>query len=256
MNITLADVLDREGAHLLLEEYQWVPRLCQDAVLNLKAENIPGLRRNDDGAEAAPENDQDPEEEEECLLCSDMKKKMVRLFFKILKEFQNENFHFLQDFHKSPCGHKYCLECWRSHFKTQIKDNNKTRIRCMGCPTFMAFRVVEEILGDKDFIKDYREKIFKSFLENSAAHTPCPAKNCDRVFEQSIPFYKGWRRGDCGCGQRSCLDRRCAGGGIDKDAPGEWHGPLDCDLYLKWQLRQQNEDAESLRWILVNTKVN
>lgn len=141
------------------------------------------------------------------------------------------------------CGHIYCNECWRQHFRVQISEGNSRRLLCMGikCGAICDDRQVRRLLQHNGKLLDkYEQKLLDSYIEDNKSVRWCPSvPHCGCAIQvdgdlQCEPV--------CQCGLKFCF--QC---GLDP------HSPCTCEMWKQWQ-RKCSDDSETANWLNTNTK--
>ena len=84
------------------------------------------------------------------------------------------------------CGHKFCDDCWRGHFKTQIQLGH-TDLRCPGheCSTVVDDVTLMSLLPS--WYGRHVSKRLNTFLEINPGWKWCPADQCKLVVKATTP---------------------------------------------------------------------
>ena len=141
------------------------------------------------------------------------------------------------------CGHEFCSDCFKEHLKEKLND----QLTLLGskCPMkFCNFQVPSEIFkklfkNDKDELNIYKKCLIRNFTESNADIKLCPNPKCDKIIK--LPGH-GMFDIKCSCGTSFCF--KCL-----KDS----HRPSDCFMLEIWEKKTKN-DAENVKWLMVNTK--
>ncbi|RPA79156.1 hypothetical protein BJ508DRAFT_211354 [Ascobolus immersus RN42] len=146
-----------------------------------------------------------------------------------------------------PCGHRYCVECYRHYLTQKIKEEGESaRIQCMGDKCTMAFDAsdVQAVVDDDTFTR-YKTLLDRTYVDDRESLRWCPAPNCIYAIEcgvrqkqlnQVVPTVL------CDCGYQFCF-----GCGLAD------HLPCPCSLVKKW-LKKCEDDSETANWISAHTK--
>lgn len=104
------------------------------------------------------------------------------------------------------CGHKFCLDCYKSYLESKISDG-EIRFTCAGkCPLTIEDASVQKIVGETSF-KKYQYMLLKNYVDYSPMKW-CPAPGCEYIVEcgvrqsqldQIVPSVA------CLCGNRFCF---------------------------------------------------
>lgn len=144
-----------------------------------------------------------------------------------------------------PCGHRYCVNCFREYIRLKIDDSNY-RLECMslGCKIFMSPALVRRLVDDAEYQK-YNRLLNQKYLDDLQYIKWCPAPNCTYAVEchgyqgslmHVIPTVQ------CKCGKSFCFN--CA---------SDDHQPCVCALVKLWK-KKCEDDSETANWISTNTK--
>lgn len=140
------------------------------------------------------------------------------------------------------CGHKFCLDCWDQYLTTKITSEGQScSISCAAydCEVLVDDDTVRNLLKNPGDKAKYQRLITNSFVESNKLFRWCPYPGCSNVIKATSCGKKLIR---CKCDHVFCFE--C----------GEnWHEPVDCDHLRKW-IKKCNDDSETMRWILVNSK--
>ncbi|KAF6197910.1 hypothetical protein GE061_007652 [Apolygus lucorum] len=122
------------------------------------------------------------------------------------------------------CSHKFCNECWATHFEVQIMQGVSTGISCMAqeCGLLAPEDFVLSLLTKVPLREKYQEFAFRDYVkskEPKAKRTIC--EQCKTTF-----CFK--------CGT-------------------EYHAPTDCPTIKKW-LTKCADDSETANYISAHTK--
>jgi len=122
--------LTRERVEILLNSYGWnTQRLISD--FSSHANQVFAVARLDRNMNTQSKQG-NAEEEMYCQICSDPMCATLTNEDLIISENDPES---LIDSKRSltcPAGHRYCLDCWRSHLQVQIKENGGYALSCPG----------------------------------------------------------------------------------------------------------------------------
>ncbi|XP_069101685.1 uncharacterized protein [Argopecten irradians] len=134
-----------------------------------------------------------------------------------------------------PCGHFFCVDCWRRHIWEKIRQG-AIRIRCQ---TYRCNCEVDDVMVRCLLPTDialrwiYRKK--EMVVERSLKWNWCPEPSCHKVAKLSSPG-KRFTPVLCGCGKTWCFSCR-----------SDVHWPASCDQYTAYKkmLLQNGDDG---RW--------
>jgi len=138
------------------------------------------------------------------------------------------------------CGHCFCNDCWRAYLTTKIHEGQVVKMTCpaVKCTVFVPEDVVKKLVDPNTFDK-YIRFVTKSFVENNAHVTWCPAPGCGNAITADMITGKIVR---CSCGYRFCFA-----------CHREAHAPASCQQVKEWE-QKCKDDSETSHWIGANTK--
>jgi len=147
-----------------------------------------------------------------------------------------------------PCGHEFCLECWRGFIDNMIGNGISSIIT--KCPQSGCSEVVTEEEVQKaapGLLPKYTFYQLQSFVELNRCSRWCPGPECDRVAVGNLSsnlsgYFSGMVAYCDDCGISFCL--KCG---------EEPHSPISCQDLETWNEKCRNE-SETANWILSNTK--
>lgn len=145
------------------------------------------------------------------------------------------------------CGHSFCSDCWRQHFRVQIGEGQARTIRCMAhkCGVLCDEDMVVALLtaggaACKEDLDKYCESVTMSYVEDNARVHFCPSVPwCGRAIQADGDPYLEPK---CECGKTFCF--KCL---------GEPHTPCTCKMWGMWD-EKINGDSETKNWFTANTK--
>ena len=141
------------------------------------------------------------------------------------------------------CGHEFCTYCYKEYLKEKMND--QLTLLASTCPMKNCnYQVPSEIFknlfkDDKNELNIYKKCLIRNFTESNADVKLCPNPKCDKIIK--LPGH-GMFDIKCECGTSFCF--KCL-----KDS----HRPCDCYMLEVWEKKTKN-DAENVKWLLVNTK--
>ncbi|PNW70486.1 hypothetical protein CHLRE_17g721950v5 [Chlamydomonas reinhardtii] len=176
------------------------------------------------------------------------------------------------------CGHAFCNDCWRQHFKTQIGEGQARTIRCMApkCGVVCDEEKVCSLLKSdpaassstaagsgsagpsgsagasgsagtsgsgrepNEALDKYKHSMALSYVEDNARVNFCPSVPwCGHAVQvDGDPFVEP----ECSCGKVFCF--KCL-----KDP----HTPCTCKMWDEWD-EKIHGDSETRNWFMANTK--
>lgn len=143
-----------------------------------------------------------------------------------------------------PCGHRYCIPCWKDHLQSKVSNNTMLSAACpkSGCGMKVYARLWKDLLGDKAFgrwMDAARESYLLARLKDSK---PCPFVGCTCITawhsDVNVPV-------QCICGMRFCYE--C------QDAMRGDHAPASCKDTDAWMSKFKSE-ADNVLWMKVHCK--
>eukprot|EP00397_Hematodinium_sp_SG-2012_P015696 GEMP01015992.1.p1 GENE.GEMP01015992.1~~GEMP01015992.1.p1 ORF type:complete len:611 (+),score=146.80 GEMP01015992.1:84-1916(+) len=160
-----------------------------------------------------------------------------------------------------PCGHAFCVECWRSYLETAVGEGNSClHLKCMSpkCSMSVPWNLFGYFMR-REAIARFMEFMKRNFVENNPLCKWCPEPDCPNAILvkepiQTIENAKSWLTAEgaqmarasrevvCKCGWRWCFV-----------CNEEAHRGISCVTVKKWVEKNQDE-AENVAWILANTK--
>lgn len=85
-----------------------------------------------------------------------------------------------------PCGHEFCLDCWRGYITSKVSDGPSCILA--GCPQDKCNEVMTEVEVSKAFVdpfNDVRKRFenyqLRNFVDVSGTSRWCPGPGCERV---------------------------------------------------------------------------
>ena len=144
-----------------------------------------------------------------------------------------------KDLFTLPCGHFYCLECWKQHFLSYSNDCN---LKCMADKCKFPLPVFDVIkLINPQHKNQYINSIINYSLMSEGKFQVCLRPGCDYFIP--ISSKNIFQDASCKCGFHICWNCK-----------KESHSPLPCSLVEKWNFLIQ-KDVSSDSWFIKNTKV-
>ena len=162
-------------------------------------------------------------EERECEICTEMITEVTPL----------------------PCGHNFCLTCWKEYLELKIGEGKVAEIQCPGfdCTKVVPVEVVAKIIPQEVDAK-YLKFGINAFVESNPSLRWCPHPGCGRAVYLENPPERADsglaeaesssqasgegnqtpRSVDCGLGHFFCW--ACA---------ADAHDPCNCELWLQWK---------------------
>lgn len=142
------------------------------------------------------------------------------------------------------CGHCYCNDCWKTHFRTQITDGNCRLLICMAedCGAACDEAQVKALIADQPALCwRYCRSLLESYVDDGKFVKWCPVTpHCGRA----IKVTEGTTICEpvCECGHRFCF--ACL---------SQAHSPCPCDIWRMW-LEKTSDDSGTTHWVDANTK--
>jgi ariadne-1 len=147
-----------------------------------------------------------------------------------------------------PCGHEFCIECWKCQIKTKLEDGPSCILAT--CPQAKCNELVteEEVASaTPDLLEKYLSYQVRNFVEMNGKSRWCPGPGCDRI--AAITSINGSL---CDADSIIATCDKCTTCFCIK-CGNEPHAPLLCTGLEKWKEKCKNE-SETANWILANTK--
>ncbi|XP_072026009.1 potential E3 ubiquitin-protein ligase ariadne-2-like [Amphiura filiformis] len=141
-----------------------------------------------------------------------------------------------------PCGHFFCISCWRTHYELHIGDGITTEIECMGskCHIRATEDFVTSLLTTDYYKHRYRNFQFRDCVKSHYLLRFCPGIDCSIVVKADIVQSKKIECNQC----KTSFCFKCCWG---------YHAPTDCDTIKKW-LTKCADDSETANYISAHTK--
>jgi len=138
------------------------------------------------------------------------------------------------------CRHRFCFDCWSSYLTMKIKEGEVTRINCpaLNCKYTVPDPVVQKLV-DKEIYEKYLRFVTRSFVEDNAQLTWCPAPRCGNAITTDMLHGTIVQ---CRCSFRFCFS-----------CHHEAHAPALCEQVKLWQ-KKCSDDSETGHWLGANTK--
>jgi len=138
------------------------------------------------------------------------------------------------------CRHRFCNDCWSSYLKVKITEGEVARINCpaLNCKYTVPDKIVQKLV-DKEIYEKYIRFVTKTFVEDNAHITWCPAPRCGNAITADMLDGTTVK---CRCGFSFCFS-----------CHNEAHAPASCDQVKLW-LKKCNDDSETGHWLGANTR--
>jgi len=138
------------------------------------------------------------------------------------------------------CRHRFCNDCWSSYLTVKITEGEVARINCpaLNCKYTIPDQIVQKLV-DKEVYEKYIRFVTKTFVEDNAHITWCPAPRCGNAITADMLHGTTVK---CRCGFSFCFS-----------CHNEAHAPATCDQVKLW-LKKCNDDSETGHWLGANTK--
>jgi len=156
------------------------------------------------------------------------------------------------DMIRMPCGHEFCIHCWKNFIATMLKDGHTSLLKTCpqdGCKEIVTEEEVAKV--SPEALPKYQSFQLRSFVDLNATCRWCPGPGCERIAALStdangssnLQFTDSTIIATCdSCDTSFCL--KCG---------EEPHAPLACKYLSRWHEKCRNE-SETANWILANTK--
>lgn len=137
------------------------------------------------------------------------------------------------------CQHQFCFGCWNSYLTEKIIDGGQSEITCMQpeCKLLFQEENISFYIADPVVMSMYRRAVINNYVETNCLLKWCHGADCDNAVKVTLT---STRHVSCTCGSSFCFS-------CNKDS----HEPISCRLLNQWI---KNDDQESFKWILTNTK--
>jgi len=138
------------------------------------------------------------------------------------------------------CHHRFCNDCWSSYLKVKITEGEVARINCpaLNCKYTVPDLIVHKLV-DKEIYEKYLRFVTKTFVEDNAHITWCPAPRCGNAITADMLHGTTVK---CRCGFSFCFS-----------CHNEAHTPATCEQVKLWAMKC-NDDSETSHWLGANTK--
>jgi len=138
------------------------------------------------------------------------------------------------------CNHRFCNDCWKQYLHLKINEGEVQKIYCPGLNcSFMVPEETVKRLVDEPIYEKFIRFITKSFVEDNAQVSWCPAPNCGNAITADMMTGATVQ---CTCGYRFCFS-----------CHNEAYAPTFCDKVRSWQ-RKCMDESETGHWVSANTK--
>jgi len=138
------------------------------------------------------------------------------------------------------CRHRFCNDCWSCYLKVKITEGEVARINCpaLNCKYTVPDQLVQKLV-DKEIYEKYLRFVTKTFVEDNAHITWCPAPRCGNAITADMLHGTTVK---CRCGFSFCFS-----------CHNEAHAPATCEQVKLWQ-KKCSDDSETSHWLGANTK--
>ncbi len=153
-----------------------------------------------------------------------------------------------QEIFAMPCGHEFCIHCWKLHIKTKLEEGPASILATCpqaGCKEVLTEEDVSKVAPD--LLHKFENYQLRNFVDLNGTSRWCPGAGCDR-----IAAITGL---NCNLSDADTMNVTC-----DKcttcfciKCGEEPHQPLRCAVLDQWKEKCRNE-SETANWILANTK--
>ncbi|KAJ8539475.1 hypothetical protein K7X08_013727 [Anisodus acutangulus] len=143
------------------------------------------------------------------------------------------------------CNHRFCNDCWTSHFIVKINEGNSKRITCMAqkCNAICDEGKIRDLVTAKDptLAEKFDRFLLESYIDDNKRVKWCPSvPHCGNAIR--IEDDDGYCEVECACGVQFCFN--CL---------SEAHSPCSCLMWKLW-MRKCKEDQETVMWMSENAK--
>jgi len=156
------------------------------------------------------------------------------------------------DMVRMPCGHEFCIHCWKNFVATMLKDGHTSLLKTCpqdGCNEIVTEEEVAKV--SPECLPKYQSYQVRSFVHLNETCRWCPGPGCERIAvlstdangSSNLQYTDSTIIATCDdCDTSFCL--KCG---------EEPHSPLACKYLSRWHEKCRNE-SETANWILANTK--
>mmetsp|Transcript_4443 Transcript_4443/g.5437 ORF Transcript_4443/g.5437 Transcript_4443/m.5437 type:complete len:602 (-) Transcript_4443:808-2613(-) len=147
-----------------------------------------------------------------------------------------------------PCGHEFCLDCWRQQIETKLSDGPACILQT--CPQAKCDELVteEEVCRvAPSLLTKFETYQLRNFVEGNGTSRWCPGPGCDRIAAITNVNTTVYDADSIVATCDKCTTCFCLKCG------SEPHPPLTCRDLDTWKEKCENE-SETANWILANTK--
>eukprot|EP01112_Ceratiomyxa_fruticulosa_P018754 TRINITY_DN6046_c0_g1_i1.p1 TRINITY_DN6046_c0_g1~~TRINITY_DN6046_c0_g1_i1.p1 ORF type:complete len:581 (+),score=135.14 TRINITY_DN6046_c0_g1_i1:247-1989(+) len=141
------------------------------------------------------------------------------------------------------CYHRFCFDCLRGHFRTQVTEGATRTIRCPNptCKHIVTYHEVRHVLDPETFSK-YEDFLLRAVLGDDPNSRWCPRPNCGNAMIGS-PLNPMIVCPSDKCRFAFCFNCREA-----------WHADATCEQYQQWKAENNEADQRFQNWAKANTK--
>lgn len=215
------DIPSRSASIILLRHFHW----NKEKLIESYMENPEKVRKEAGISTLELEKKPSKKKEYECPICTET--------------YNGANMYALG------CGHKYCLDCWKSYLELKLvgsSDAAWTKCPNPRCKDIVHERAFKKLVSKQNY-KIYEKALLRSMVEDNPNVKYCPAPGCTNAIRCERKNRK--EAVACKCGFRFCF--RCA----DYDK-GD-HMPATCEQVEMW-MQKASDESENVKWLMANTK--
>ncbi|KAF3665082.1 putative E3 ubiquitin-protein ligase ARI2 [Capsicum annuum] len=143
------------------------------------------------------------------------------------------------------CNHRFCNDCWTTHFSININEGKSKRVTCMAqkCNVICDEGKIRDLVTAKDPIlaEKFDRFLLESYIDDNKRVKWCPSvPHCGNAIRIEDDEY--CCEVECACGVQFCFN--CL---------SEAHSPCSCMMWRLWMTKCKN-DGKTVMWINENAK--
>ncbi|XP_059287091.1 probable E3 ubiquitin-protein ligase ARI1 [Lycium ferocissimum] len=143
------------------------------------------------------------------------------------------------------CNHRFCNDCWTSHFIVKINEGKSKRITCMAqkCNAICDEGKIRDLVTAKDhtLAEKFDRFLLESYIDDNKRVKWCPSvPHCGNAIR--IEDDDEYCEVECACGVQFCFN--CL---------SEAHSPCSCLMWKLW-MRKCQDDWKTVMWMSENVK--
>ncbi|MCD7461003.1 hypothetical protein HAX54_044982 [Datura stramonium] len=142
------------------------------------------------------------------------------------------------------CNHRFCNDCWTTHFIVKINEGKSKRVTCMAqkCNVICDEGKIRDLVTAKDptLADKFDRFLLESYIDDNKRVKWCPSvPHCGNAIRIEDDEYC---EVECACGVQFCFN--CL---------SEVHSPCSCLMWELWMKKCKN-DGKTVKWISENAK--